>query len=119
MNVNNDLYIGVLFNSNQGTTEISYTDYTDLIITIDNPDMSYVPYGCIGIKKVNKNLFNVNNIDYGYINSSGVFVQGNNNVINHNYIPVQTNESFVISANASMSGMGVVFYDNNIVESFF
>lgn len=73
----------------------------------------YVPYDSIGIKVQNKNYLDIENIDYGYINSSGAFVASNNNVITRNYIPVQTNETIVISANTSMSIMSVVNYDEN------
>ena len=97
-----------LYTNVNGTCNTNdYVDYTDMILTIDNEDMSYEPYtngpspnpdypqqihvvtGDNDVKIENRNL--AQHID-GYINASGVFKVGTTDSF---YFPVTQGETYI------------------------
>lgn len=109
------LIVGLYATYNANGNVNDYVDFTDLIVTIDNEDMSYVPYNCIQIKKYNKNLFSPTGFEAGLVrgkikNDSGTEINDSTSTYSTYTIPVKANEPI------SVYGwfQRVYFYDKNM-----
>lgn len=59
-----------------------------------------------------KNLFDLDNLTNAYLNSSGVPVSANNNVLS-DYIPITSNQDYIISVNQQVEALGYALYDKD------
>lgn len=106
-----------------------YVDYTDLIVTIDNDDMSYEQYGAspspdypspienvegnIEIKDIGENLFNPSNAKDGYVSDrSGQIISVNIKNKNTGYIKIDGEEKYFILSN-KLTGNWGAWYDKD------
>lgn len=120
-------YLGVWFYTNAGGTGVAgdYVDYTNVIITIDNEDMTYEPYTG-GIPSPNSdytqkitsvggydNLFDKNNIISGsYVSDgNGAFVS-NSTSKRTDYIEIQASSYYYIYSDKTSGNWGA-WYDKD------
>lgn len=129
-------YLGVWFYANSGGTGVAgdYVDYTNVIITIDNEDMTYEPYtggtpspnpdypqeitnvgeNGIKIKQSGKNLFDKSAVTKGYeLNSITGQLLSNNDWYTSDYIEVNNLNKIHLSSTGKTSGNGNCFYDKD------
>ena len=98
-----------------GSTPTEYEEYTggNPSPNPDHPQSINVVTGEQEVSVVGKNLFDKDNITYGYI-------AGNGNLINDSsqrnalsdYIEIEPNTNYIFSANTIMNGLNVAFFDN-------
>lgn len=120
-------YLGVWFYTNAGGTGVAgdYVDYTNVIITIDNEDMTYEPYTG-GILSPNSdytqkitsvggydNIFDKNNIISGsYVSDGhGAFVSDSTSK-RTDYIEIQANSYYYIYSDKTSGNWGA-WYDKD------
>lgn len=123
------VYILLYSNINGTGNAGDYVDYTDLIVTIDNEDMSYEDYGVspspdypskieniegnVEIKDVWENLVNPNNVTEGYISdNSGQLLGINVNNKSTGYIEIDGEEKYYILSNKGTGNWGA-WYDKD------
>lgn len=100
-----------------------YVDYKDLIITIDNSDMSYEPYGASPspdfpseIKSVGDdvNLFDKNTATQGYISFNNGQFTSNNTYTSSDFIEINGNENYYCNyVKFNSDSVGMAFYDKD------
>lgn len=120
-------YLGVWFYTNSGGTGVAgdYVDYTNVIITIDNEDMTYEPYTG-GIPSPNPdytqkitsvggydNIFDKNNIISGsYVSDGNGSFISNSTSKRTDYIEIQANSYYYIYSDKTSGNWGA-WYDKD------
>lgn len=80
--------------------------------TPTNPQDIHIVSGDNTIEICGKNLFDLDNLTNAYLNSSGVPVSANNNVLS-DYIPITSNQDYIISVNQQVEALGYALYDKD------
>ena len=126
-------YLGLSVDSNSNGTGVagSYCDYQDLIITIDNSDMTYEEYtgrqvspnpsyeqevqvvkGDVEVLIQNKNLFNTE-WEQGYINTNGENENSSDFIRTKDYIYFEPEQKYAIQRSIATAYTNVRGYDKN------
>ena len=95
------------------TVNNTYTNATIKIqLEYGTVKTDFVPYGCIGIKKVNKNIFNCE-LELGNYSNNGTKTDNNSIYRNSNFINVKPETTYTLSINGTSQKYVLYFYDEN------